>query len=206
MTHEQRSEAWFQARCGRATASRMGDLMARTKTGYGASRGNYMAELVLERLLGRPAVTIINTAATRYGIEREPEARAAYELETEQFVIETGFLEHPAIPMSGASPDGLCGETGLVEIKCMGAAGHLDLLLRGSIPNAHILQMQFQLATTGRMWCDYAAYNPSFPQHLQLYIKRLERDDAMIADLEAETLKFLVEIEEKLEKLKGLTA
>lgn len=200
MTHEQRSDGWFQARLGKATASRMGDLSARTKSGYSASRANYMAELVLERLLGKPTEKF-ETAAMRNGTELEQEARAAYELETEQFVIETGFLDHPTIPMSGGSPDGLVAADGLIEIKCMQPAGHLDLLLGGSVAGAHEKQMQFLLAVTGRQWADYVAYNPSFPANLQLHVRRFLRDETMIADIEAEVVKFLAELDEKVTKL-----
>lgn len=108
--------------------------------------------------------------------------------------------------MAGASPDGLCGDDGLVEIKCMQPAGHLDLLLGAPIAKAHIMQMQFQLAVTGRQWVDYAAYNPSFPPHLQLFVKRIPRDDAMICELEKDTLKFLAEIDDKISQLARLAA
>lgn len=207
MTHDapQGTAEWRAVRLGKATASRMGDLTAKTKTGYGASRANYLSELVLERIVGVPS-DHFETPAMRRGTELEPEARRAYEMKTELWVVEVGFMEHHEIPMAGASCDGLVSADGLVEIKCLGAAGHLDLLLGGGIPCAYTKQMQFQMAVTGRQWCDLAAYHPGFPPHLQLLIKRVYHDDAMISELEAETLKFLAEIDDKLMQLGRLAA
>lgn len=197
---EQRSDQWKQIRCGKVTASRIADLMARTKSGPSASRANYLAELLVERLTGVPTEGYTNAAMQR-GTDLEPVAREAYELSREMWVSEIGFVVHPRINDSGASPDGLCAADGLVEIKCMGGANHLDVLLRGEIPDKYIKQMQWQMACCERAWCDFAAFHPGFPSDMQLFVKRVPRDDALIAEMEREVSAFLAELDEKLGQL-----
>ena len=199
---EQRTDDWYAARLGKVTASRVADVVAKTKTGYSASRENYMADLIVERLTGQKASTFTNAAMER-GIEQEPHARAAYAARMGELVEEVGFIDHPAIPMSGASPDGLVAE-GLVEFKCPNTATHLDTLLADDVPAKHVTQMQWQMACTGRPWCDFASFDDRLPSHLQLYVKRVQRDDKRIAELEAEVRKFLAEVDEKVTKLQEL--
>lgn len=137
---EQRTESWYAARLGKVTASRIADVMARTRSGWGASRANYMAELVAERLTGKQANRYIN-AAMQHGIDCEPDAIAAYEFFTDQEVQPVAFVDHPRIAMTGASPDGLCGDAGLIEVKCPLTATHIDTLLGASIPDKYLKQM-----------------------------------------------------------------
>ena len=190
---EQGTREWLLRRAGKVTASRIADLMARTKTGWGASRANYAAELVAERLTGEPAERFTN-AAMQWGTTTEPEARAAYAFHCDADVVEVGFVEHPGIGMAGASPDGLVGTDGLVEIKCPNTATHIDTLLKGAIPEKYRLQMLWQMACTGRAWCDFASYDPRLPEHMQLFVTRLMRDDAAIAEIEREVATFLDEV------------
>ena len=200
---EQGTDEWHQARLGKVTASRVADVMAKTKTGYGASRANYMADLLVERLSGRPGDYYQN-AAMQWGTEQEPNARAAYEVMTGNIVVEVGFVPHWAVntlSMAGASPDGLIGDDGLVEIKCPNTATHVDTLLGQEVPSKYIMQMQWQMACTGRKWCDFISYDPRLPASMQLFVKRVERDDAMIKDMEQEVIKFLAELDEKITKL-----
>lgn len=197
---EQRTDTWRQARLGKVTASRVADLMARTKSGWGASRANYMSELIVERLTGVPTEGFQNAAMQR-GTELEPAARAAYELLKEMWVSEIGFVTHPRIAESGASPDGLCGNDGLVEIKCMGNSNHLNALLAEEIAGKYISQMQWQMACTERAWCDFAAFHPGFPSRMQLFVKRVPRDDRLIAEMEREVTTFLAELDEKINQL-----
>lgn len=199
----QGSPEWLAARAGKVTASRMADMMARTKTGWGASRANYAAELVAERLTGTPAAKFTNDAM-RWGTETEPQARAAYEFYKDASVEEVGFIDHPKIPMTGASPDGLVGADGLVELKCPNTATHIETLLGGSIPGKYAQQMQWQMACTGRAWCDFVSFDPRLPQSMSLFVRRLSRNDAEIADLESEVRKFLAEIDATVAKLTGL--
>lgn len=194
---------WHQARLGRVTASRVADVIARTKSGYSASRAGYMAELIAERLTQTPAASFTN-AAMQWGTEHEPEARAAYEFMAGCDVVEVGFVEHPTIGMSGASPDGLVGNDGLVEIKCPNTATHLDTLLSQSIPGKYQTQMLWQMACTGRQWCDFASYDPRMPEHMRLFIARLHRDDARISEMEREVSAFLTELNAKLSDLNVL--
>lgn len=199
---EQRTDEWFEARLGRVTASRIADVVTKTKSGYGASRANYMAQLICERLTGKPTEGF-TSAAMQWGVDVEPRARAAYELETGNSVVEVGFIPHPDLA-AGASPDGLVGDDGLVEIKCPNTATHIDYLLKGSTPGNYQLQMQWQMACTGRTWCDFVSFDPRLPQHLEIFIKRMDRDETLIYDLEAEVKKFLDELEDKIKQLGAL--
>lgn len=196
----QGSPEWLALRCGRVTASRMADLMAKTKTGYGASRANYMAELIAERLTGQPTERFTNEAM-RWGSDNEPKARMAYEFMTGNDVVEVGFIPHPSIDMTGASPDGLVGDDGMVEIKAPNTSTHIDTLLSGTVPQKYVLQVSWQMACTGRTWADFVSYDPRLPVSMQLFIKRVPRDDALIADMEKEVRAFLTEVDEKVAAL-----
>lgn len=200
---DQRTPEWFQIRAGKVTASRIGDLMATTKTGYSASRANYMAQLVCERLTGLPQESYSN-AAMQWGTDQEPIARAEYEALRSVFVDEMGFAIHPTIENAGASPDGLVGEDGLIEIKCPNTATHIETLLSGEPDAKYVKQMMWQMACTGRAWCDFVSFDPRMPENLRLFIKRVQRDDKLIAEIEGEVRKFLAELEEKVQKLKGI--
>lgn len=202
---EQRTAEWFQARLGKVTASRVADVIAKTKTGYSASRENYMAQLVVERLTNTQAESYTN-AAMQWGTDQEPFARAAYELKMGVMVDETGLVDHPTIPMAGASPDGLVGEDGLVEIKCPNTATHIDTLLTQTVPAKYNTQMQFQMACTGRQWCDFVSFDPRMPQKAQIFIKRVLRDDSFIKEIESEIKKFLAEVSAKVDQLNKLIA
>lgn len=199
---DQRSEEWFAARLGKVTASRVADLMATTKTGYSASRTNYMAELICERLTGQQAERFSN-AAMQWGTDCEPQARAAYEFITDAQVVEVGLIDHPTIAMFGASPDGLIGDDGLIEIKCPNTATHIDTLLSETVPAKYITQMQVQMACTGRVWCDFVSFDPRLPADLQMWVKRVRRDDAAIQNIEAETVKFLGELDATVSTLRS---
>lgn len=199
---EQRTEGWHQQRLGKATASRVADVMAKTKTGYSASRANYAAELMCERLTGERAESF-TSAAMAWGTDTEPQARAAYAFLTDADVVEVGFIDHPSIPMFGASPDGLVGETGLVEIKCPNTATHIDTLLGETVPGKYLTQMQVQMACTGRAWCDFVSFDPRLPADLQLWVKRVPRDDEAIRAIEAEVQAFLSELDAKVEALRA---
>ena len=205
MTEEliQGSPEWFAARAGKVTASRITDLMAKTKSGWGASRANYAAQLVAERHTGEPGEAFQN-AAMKWGTETEPRARAAYEFLRDQSVESVGFVPHPTIGMAGASPDGLVGTDGLVEIKCPNTATHIETLLGSIVPNKYINQIQFQLACTGRQWCDFVSFDPRMPENMVLFVRRINRDSAAIAQIEYEVVEFLKEIDSTLRSLQGL--
>jgi len=199
----QGSPEWFAARVGKITASRVVDVMARTKTGWGASRANYAAELIAERLTGNSAPSFTNDAM-RWGTDQEPYAREAYARRFGVDVYEIGFVDHPEVAMSGASPDGLIGTDGLCEIKCPNTATHLDTLLSGSVPGKYITQMQWQMACTGREWCDFASFDPRLPLNMQLFVQRVPRDVGLILELETEVSAFHDEIEAKLSDLRRI--
>lgn len=198
---EQRSPEWFAARLGKVTASRIADVCAKTKTGWGAGRKNYMAELVAERLTGRNADSYSN-AAMQWGTDMEPDARTAYEFYRSVTVKEIGFVPHPRMADAGASPDGLVGDDGLVEIKCPNTASHLETLLGAAIPEKYLFQMQWQMACTGRQWCDFASYDPRLPEAMQLHIARVSRDDGLIRTLEMNVADFLAELEQTVRRLR----
>lgn len=197
----QGSAEWLALRLGKVTASKVADVVARTKTGYAASRANYLAELLCERLTGNPTPCFVNDAM-RWGTDQEPYARQAY---CERFgcdVFETSFVDHPEIAMAGCSPDGLIGENGLVEIKCPNTATHLDTLLSGGIADKYVCQMQFQMACTGRDWCDFVSFDPRLPPSMQLYVERVPRDVSRILELETEVAAFLRELDAKVAALR----
>lgn len=196
----QQTEEWKKARLGKVTASRLSDVTAKTKTGYGASRANYMAELLVERLTGESQEMYVN-AAMKHGVDTEPQARSAYAFMTDFDVIEVGFIPHPTIEMSGASPDGLIGDDGMLELKCPNTATHIDTLLGEPIADKYIKQMQWQMACSGRKWCDFATYDPRLPANLQIKIIRVNRDDSLIGELEHEVIEFLRELKDKQTKL-----
>jgi len=195
---DQRTDDWFAARLGKVTASRVADVIAKTKSGYSASRENYMAQLIVERLTGKLTESFSN-AAMEWGTEQEPHARAAYSARTGELVEEVGFLCHPVIEGAGASPDGVVGD-GLIEIKCPNTATMLEWILTRTIPARYMAQMQFQMACTGAKWCDFVAYDSRLPEHLQLLIIRVPPDETRIAEIEAEVSMFLGELEDKVKK------
>lgn len=197
---EQGTPEWFAARLGNVTASRVADVIAKTKSGYSASRENYMAQLICERMTGTVAESYTN-AAMQWGTETEPLARAAYESIADVLVDEVGYVQHPRIERAGASPDGLVGLFGLLEIKCPNTATHIDTLITEQVPTKYITQMQWQMVCTGRAWCDFVSFDPRLPNGLQVFVKRVEFDTEYAATLEIEVVKFLAELDTKISKL-----
>jgi putative phage-type endonuclease len=200
---EQRTDEWFESRLGKATASRIADIIAKTKTGPSASRENYAVQLVLERITQSKGESYTN-AAMQWGTDTEPMARQQYELKRGVFVDEVGFIDHPTIAMSGASPDGLVGTDGLVEIKCPNSATHMETLVSRKIPQKYIPQMMWQMSCTGRNWCDFVSFDPRFPENLQIFVERVEYDPTYARMLELEVTQFLDEVEKKVEILRKL--
>ena len=200
---EQRSPEWFASRLGKVTASRVADVIAKTKSGYSASRDNYMAQLICERLTGQQGESFTNAAMT-WGTETEPLARSAFEAYADVMVEEVGFVPHPSIEMSGASPDGLVGLFGMLEIKCPNTATHIDTLLTQTVPSKYITQMQWQMRCCERQWCEFVSFDPRLPQDLQLFVKRVEFDPEYVAMLEKEVIQFLAELDDKVNKLTNL--
>ena len=197
---EQGTPEWFAQRCGKATASRISDIVAKTKTGYSASRANYMAQLVVERMTQTIADSYSNVAM-EWGTENEPFARVAYEVKTGNTVDQVSAIDHPRIAMSAASPDGLIGDDGCLEIKCPHTSTHIATLLGEEPVKKYYDQMQWQMACTDRKWCDFVSFDPRMPSHLQLFVKRIERNDDYIEQLEKEVVQFLMEVEDKVKKL-----
>jgi len=212
-TDTQRSEDWYAARLGKATASRFKDAIATKKQTEKQKKDNlpgdpmqaqldYLTELVVERLTQAP-IQRYTTAAMTWGTEQEPAARAAYERVTGRIVEETGFVCHDTL-MAGCSPDGLVDWDGLIEIKCpWNTANHIETLLNG-MPADHIPQVQGQMWITGREWCDFVSYDPRMPEALQLHVQRIQRDEAFIADLERRVTSFLAEVGNQVEALRRL--
>lgn len=195
----QGSPEWFADRCGKVTASRIADIIAKTKSGESASRANYRAQLVAERLTGKPADSF-SSAAMQWGTDNEPFARMAYEAHTGILVKETGFVPHPQIELAGASPDGLADD-GLTEIKCPNTSTHIDYFLSGLPPEKYKPQMAWQMACTGRKWCDFVSFDPRMPENMQIVIARYVPEDGYISMLEDEVKKFIFEVESIIEQL-----
>ena len=202
------NEAWLAQRIAKVTASRISDVIAKTKTGVSTSRQNYLIQIVTERLTGKKADSGFVSQAMLDGIERESAARELYMQTKGVSVTEVGFFDHPVIKNSGASPDGAVNAeeegkyAGLIEIKCPIETTHTNTLMSKSVPSKYIPQMQWQLACTGAKWVDFVSYNPNFPVELQLFVARVDRDNDYIAELEAEVIKFLDEVDATILKLK----
>jgi hypothetical protein len=204
MTDADDLDAFRQARCGSIGASDVPDIVRRTKTGYSATRANLMALKVLERLTG-VAVPTYQSKAMADGLAKEPLARAAYAFLHEVAIERApppGLIPHPLIAGAHASPDGLVGSLGLIEVKCPEHAGHLDTLLSETIEKDYRVQIQWQLACTGRQWCDYVSWHPDFPASMQFWEQRVERDPDFISELEGEVRTFLAELERKVAELR----
>lgn len=183
---QQRTDEWYTARVGKITASRIKDLNAKPQMGKALNAT--LTKLLSERLTGQ-AVSTFTTPEMAWGIECEPLARQAYELATFQTVVETGLIDHPTIAMSGASPDGLVGDDGLIEIKCPNSDTHTNTLLTGQVPSEYLPQITWQLACTGRDWCDFVSFDPRMPANLQLKIIRVNRTDVDIETLERDVMR-----------------
>lgn len=199
----QGSPEWLALRAGKVTASRVADVIAKTKTGVAATRAKYAGELIAERLTGVPAERYTN-GAMAWGTEKEPEARKAYEFYRDTDVAEVAFVLHPTIADSGASPDGLVDVEGLLEIKCPETHTHIETLLNKAVPSKYVTQMMWQMACTGRKWCDFVSFDPRLPESMQFFCQRVHRDEAMIAELEREVVVFINEVRGKVAELRRL--
>ena len=190
---------WLSERAGKVTASMISNVLMKPET---AGYRDYQAQLVAEILTGKPQGSDFTNAAMQFGTETEPLARSAYEAETGVSVDEVGFCQHPTIERAGASPDGLVGKNSLVELKVPKVATHLAYLIADVVPAAYKNQMMWQLAVTGRDWCDFVSFRPDLPEHLQLFIVRFNRDPARILELETAVIAFLDGVDKMLSKLK----
>jgi putative phage-type endonuclease len=190
---------WLAERAGKVTASMISNVLMKPET---AGFRDYQAQLVAEILTGKPQGSDFTSAAMQFGTDTEPLARSAYEAETGVAVDEVGFCQHLKIERSGASPDGLVGKDGLVEIKCPKVATHLAYLIADVVPAVYKNQMMWQMACTGRDWCDFVSFRPDLPEHLQLFIVRFKRDPARILELETAVINFLDGVDKMLSQLK----
>lgn len=198
---QQGTPEWLAARAGKVTASMVSAVLMKPET---AGFRDYQAQLVAEILTGKPQGSDFTNAAMQFGTETEPLARSAYEAHTGFSVDEVGMVTHTRIDRSGASPDGLVGDFGLVEIKCPKVATHLGYLVAGVVPTSYKNQMSWQMACTGRVWCDFVSFRPDLPENLQLFVMQYKRDEAKIAELEAAVISFLAGVDQMIEKLKGV--
>jgi len=200
---EQGTEEWKLARLGHVSASNVAAVMSKGKDGAeSAIRRNYKIKIVAERLTNLPQESYKN-AAMEWGNEQEPFARMAYEAARNVLVEKTGFWKHETKNWIGVSPDGLVGEYGLIEIKCPNTTTHLEYLWDDVVPTEYRKQVQMQLWVTGRTWCDFVSYDPRLPAKNQLFIKRCERDEKLIAAMEQDVDVFLGEIQAIIDKLRG---
>ena len=199
---EQGTEEWLKIRLGKVTASGVADVLAKTKTGVSASRANYLIKLAIQRTTGQIEEGFTNDAM-QWGKDHEAQARVAYEVVSGNFVDQVGFVEHPSIKWFGCSPDGLINNNGLVEIKCPNSATHWSYIKDDGPPTKYYIQMQAQMACTEREWCDFVSFDPRMPERSRLFIKRVMREDAYIAEMEAEVKKFLDEVAVEVNLMKG---
>lgn len=201
----QGTQEWLDARVGKITASRLGDVMAMTKSGYAAARKNYAAELVVERLTGASSERGFVSREMQWGIDTEPEARSEYELRYDVSVEQVGLIDHPTIERAGGSPDGLIGTDGAVEIKCPNTATHIETIRTGKVTDRYWKQIQWILDCTGRLWCDYVSYDPRVRiPGLVMHVIRVHRDDAFLKTAREEVLKLDAEVEQIVAELKEI--
>jgi len=201
ITAEQGSPEWLAARAGKVTASMISNVLAKPET---AAYRDYQAQIVAELLTGKPQGSDFTNEAMQFGTENEPFARSAYEVYMGIMVDEVGLVLHPTIDRAGASPDGLVGSDGLVEIKCPKVATHLSYICAGVVPTKYKNQMMFQMICTERAWCDFVSFRPDLPGRLQLFIVRFKRDETEIIKLTTAVNAFLAQVDEMLKKLKGI--
>lgn len=197
---QQGTPEWHQLRLGKVTASRVADILAKTKTGASASRGNYLIELALQRVTKTIEGSYTN-AAMEWGTQTEPQARVAYEVKTGNFVDQIAFVDHPTIVGFGCSPDGLVGSDGLIEIKCPNSATHWSYIKANEPPNKYFIQMQAQMAVTGTRWCDFVSFDPRMPERSQLLIVHVPIDREFILYMEAEIKQFLSEVDKEVQQM-----
>lgn len=201
---EQGTPEWHALRAGKVTASRVADIIRTTKSGVSATRQRYLGELVAERLTGQPTQRF-KSPDMEWGTVTEEQARESYAfLSMAGDLRGIAFVDHPKIAMSGASPDRLVGESGLLEVKCPATHTHVATLLGAPITPDYITQMQWQMACTGRLWCDWVSFDPRLPEDMRLFVKRVARDDKRIGELEAEVEDFLVEVSDTVARLEKL--
>jgi putative phage-type endonuclease len=199
---DQRSDEWRALRTGKVTASRINDVLAEIKKGEAATRRNYKAEIIAETLTGIPAESYISKEM-QWGIDNEQFARAAYEIVQDVAVDCVGFAVHPQIARFGASPDGLVGDIGLVEIKCPNTSTHLDYILAGEVPAEYQPQMLAAMSCTGREWCDFVSFDPRLPERFRLFVRRFYRHEGRIAEMEIKVARFLAEVDEVIQRLES---
>ena len=198
---EQGTPEWHELRRGKVTASRVADILAKTKTGPSASRQNYLIELALQRTTKTIEPSYTNSAM-EWGTATEPQARVAYEVATHNFVDQVPFVDHPTIKWFGCSPDGLVGD-GLLEIKCPNSATHWEYFKAKEPPKKYFIQMQAQMAVTGAKWCDFVSFDPRMPERSQLLIVNVPRDPEFILYMEAEIKQFLDEVETEVKLMEN---
>lgn len=199
---EQGTAEWHELRRGKVTASRVADILAKTKTGASASRQNYLIELALQRITKTIQPSYTNDAMA-WGTATEPQARVAYEVKTGNFVDQVPFIDHPTIEWFGCSPDGLVDKDGLLEIKCPNSATHWEYFKAKEPPKKYFIQMQAQMAVTGAKWCDFVSFDPRMPERSQLLIVNVPRDSEFIVYMEAEIKQFLSEVEAEVKLMEN---
>ncbi|WP_336288615.1 lambda exonuclease family protein [Bartonella sp. CB60] len=201
---EQRTAQWFQARLGKVTASNIYSVINKTAKGLPTSKyDDYKIKLITERLTGETS-PYYESEDMRWGIEHEDDAIEEYSFIYDANVTKCGFVPHPTIAMAGASPDGLIGEHGLIEIKCPKSTTHIRFFMDHEIKPEYSAQMQFQMACTGRKWCDFVSYDPRFTDqssHLRLKICRVHRDEEQIEHINKAVEAFLEEIEQDMQQI-----
>lgn len=201
---EQGSSAWHEARCGSIGATAINDIMSSGKgSSESAGRKNYRAAKVCEILTKCTSENYVNAAMQR-GTDLEPMARDVYSFVKGVNVDQVGLIMHPYIDKSHASPDGLVGDDGMIEIKVPSPANHIEYLLAGVVPSIYVKQLQWQMACSGRLWNDFVSYGPELPEELQVFIVRMDRDNTMIAEMERAVVDFQKSIDKMIADLKAI--
>lgn len=196
---EQGTPEWLALRLGIATASELDCLLVSGKhpTGFGVAAFTYMDQLIGERITEEAAELPFQTKATIRGHEQEGVALELYEAREDVKVQTVGIILNRGI---GYSPDGLVGTDGLIEIKTKLPKFQVGVILSGEVPKEHVAQCQGGLWASDREWIDFISYWPGMP----LFVKRMNRDEAMIRKI-AERVKLFYEIlDERMNKVLGV--
>ena len=200
----QGSPEWFAVRCGKITASRLGDIMRKTKWGESTYKAKVRLELAIERITGKSVSSVVMNQAMRDGVDREPDARTLFEAVTGKEVALCGSFDHPTIVNTSASPDGLLrGENAVLEIKCPTHATHAKNLMSETMPKNYIYQVMWQIACTESDYAYFASYHPDYPPELRLKWVKVEKDDSVIKSLEEEVRAFDISIEDLIIKIQN---
>ena len=200
----QGSPEWFDARCGRITASRIADVLRTRKDGKRSeTRHKLMLEIAAEIMTETNAKHYVSDSM-QWGVEKEPIARTEYELITGHDVRLVGFVEHPTIQRAGCSPDGLLfGQSKGVEFKCPETTTHIDYLIAKRLPPEYEPQVMWNIACTEYEEWDFVSFDPRMPKKHQMLIVPVKRNEPRIKEMNEAVVQFLAEVDDLIHQIES---